>query len=413
MGGGKFVARKQTNNEMVMKNSIHTFVMALVLLVAACSNANQKKVEAEVKPELPAGAIEMRYERHIYCDVMLRDSIHARMIFDTGCTNLLLDSTFYAERFAADGNLRRAMLGGAGGGMELANIDASKWSYRIGEEAMTENMAIVLNLRKIVGNEADGMFGMMFMKGKRVEINYANSYMRFLAAEEKIGDDYTRIPFTWDGQRMVLPLSITMSDGYVFDGRFLVDTGMSGTLSLNSPTANRLESAKYLADARTMSYLVGGIGGGRKDYLFKTPQIALGGHAIKDVMITWSSNKEGSSASNNYDGLIGNELLERFDVIFDFAGSAVYLRPNKNFDRPEPNFLGVALTPMADHWIVNGLLEGGNAEKAGLRQGDRIEKINGMTANDPKTRTLNPLPDKLTLSVLRNNNLIEIVVNKE
>ncbi len=297
--------------------------------------------------------------------------------------------------------------------MELANIDASKWSYRIGEEAMTENMAIVLNLRKIVGNEADGMFGMMFMKGKRVEINYANSYMRFLAAEEKIGDDYTRIPFTWDGQRMVLPLSITMSDGYVFDGRFLVDTGMAGTLSLNSTTANRLESAKYLADAKSMSYLVGGIGGGRKDYLFKTLQIALGGHAIKDVMITWSSNKEGSSASNNYDGLIGNELLERFDVIFDFAGSAVYLRPNKNFDRPEPNFLGIALTPMADHWIVNGLLEGGNAEKAGLRQGNRIEKINGMTANDSNTRILNPLPYKLTLSVLRDNNLIEVVVNKE
>ena len=398
---------------MVMKNFIHTFVVALVLLVTACSNANQKKVEAEVKPELPVGAIEMRYQRHIYCDVMLRDSIPARMIFDTGCTNLLLDSTFYAEQFAKEGNLRKAMLSGAGGGMELANIDASKWNYRIGEEAMTENMAIVLNLRKIVGNEADGMFGMMFMKGKRVEINYANSYMRFLATEEKIGDDYTRIPFTWDGQRMVLPLAITMSDGYVFEGRFLVDTGMAGTLSLNSTTANRLESEKYLADARTMSYLVGGIGGGRKEYVFKTPQISIGGHAIKDVMITWSSNKEGSSANTYYDGLIGNELFDHFDVIFDFAGNAVYLRPNKNFDRPKPNFLGVVLTPMADHWIVNGLLEGGNAERAGLRHGDRIEAINGIKASDSDKSALSPLPDRLTLSVVRGGETIEIIVDKE
>ena len=68
---------------------------------------------------------------------------------------------------------------------------------------------------------------------------------------------------------------------------------------------------------------------------------------------------------------------------------------------------------MIDHWIVNGLLEGGNAEKAGLRQGDRIEKINGMTADDPNTRNLYPMPDKLTFSVLRDNSLIEIVVNKE
>ena len=398
---------------MVMKNFIHLSVVALLFLTTACSGGNQKKQQEEVKPELPAGAVEMRYQRHLYCDVMLRDSIPARMIFDTGCTNLLLDSTFYTERFAADRNLRKAMLSGAGGGMELANIDASKWTYRIGEETMTEDMAIVLNLRKIVGNEADGMFGMLFMKGKRVEINYANNYMRFLTAEEKIGEDYTRIPFTWDGMRIVLPLAITMSDGYVFEGRFLVDIGMPGTLSLNSTTANRLKSEKYLADARGMSNLVGGIGGNRKEYVFKTPQIAIGGHAIKDVMITWSSNKKGSLASDKYDGLIGNELLDRFDVIFDFAGCSVYLRPNKNFDRPEPNFLGVALTPMIDHWIVNGLLEGGNAEKAGLRQGDRIEKINGMTADDPNTRNLYPMPDKLTFSVLRDNSLIEIVVNKE
>ena len=69
---------------------------------------------------------------------------------------------------------------------------------------------------------------------------------------------------------------------------------------------------------------------------------------------------------------------------------------------------------MNDHWIVNGLLDGGNAEKAGLRRGDRIEKINGMTAEDPNARRiLDTMPDKLTLSVLRDNNMIEIVVNKE
>ncbi len=320
-----------------MKTFVNLSVVALLFLATACSGGNQKRQQEGVKPELPAGAVEMKYQRHLYCDVMLRDSIPARMIFDTGCTNLLLDSTFYAEQFAQNGNLRRAMLSGAGGGMELANIDVSKWAYRIGEEVMMEDMATVLNLRKIVGGEADGMFGMMFMKGKRVEINYANSYMRFLAAEEKIGEDYTHIPFSWDGQRMVLPLAITMSDGYVFEGRFLVDTGMPGTLLLNSTTANRLESAKYLADAKSITYDVGGVGGSSQEYQFKIPQIAVGGHAIKDVMISWSSNNKGALTSDNYDGLVGNELLARFDVIFDFVGSAVYLRPNNNFNQTVVN----------------------------------------------------------------------------
>ena len=237
--------------------------------------------------------------------------------------------------------------------------------------------------------------------------------MCFLTAEEEIGEDFTRIPFTLDGMRIVLPLAITMNDGNVFDGKFLMDTGMPGTLSLNSTTADRLMMDKHLSDARCMSYSVGGIGGDSQEFMFKTPQITIGGHAIKDLMITWSSNKEGALANAAYDGLIGNELFDRFDVILDFVDNAVYLRPNKNFDRPEPNFLGVALTPMKDHWIVNGILEGGNAEKAGLQRGDRIETINGIKANESNAESLYPLPDKLTLTVRREDGIKEIVVYKE
>lgn len=274
-----------------MMKLINLFGMSLLLFATSCYNANANKTKEQENEQfdLPAGAVELKYQQHLYCKVILRDSIPARMIFDTGCTNLLLDSTFYSEKFAKNGNLRKAMLGGAGGGMEMANIDASKWTYHIGEETMTEDIATVLNLRKIVGDDADGMVGMTFMKGKRVEFNYANSYLRFLPTEETIGEDYTRIPCSWlyDNMRIVLPLSITLSDDYVFNGNFLVDTGMPGFLSLNSTTANRLNSEKYLANARSMSYSVGGIGGNRKDHVFKTPLITVGGHVIKDVMITW------------------------------------------------------------------------------------------------------------------------------
>ena len=68
---------------------------------------------------------------------------------------------------------------------------------------------------------------------------------------------------------------------------------------------------------------------------------------------------------------------------------------------------------MADHWVVNGLLEDGNAEKAGLRRGDRIEAINGIKANDSNVTALYPLPDVLTLAVLRENSCVEIIVGKE
>lgn len=389
--------------------------VALLSLTSACSDSQPKSQPSENKVELPAGAVEIKYQHHIYCNVILRDSIPARMIFDTGCSGLMLDSTFYADTFGKSGNLRKAMLGGAGNGKELANLDVSSWKYSIGKISQIDEMAMVVNLRKIVGDEADGMFGMAFMQDKRVEFNYADGWMRFLPSDEKISEEYTCIQCSWfDGKmRIVIPLSITFNDGYIFEGNFLIDTGMAGTLSLNSTTADMLKQKQHLTNARRMIYSVGGIGGSREDYVFKSPKISIGGHLIQDVRVTWAGNTIGSLADTRYDGLIGNALFERFDVIFDFINCAIYLRPNKNFNNAEPNDLGIALTPKADHWIVNGLLEGGNAEQAGLRRGDRIEAINGIKANDNKVAELYPFPEILTLTVNRENKMVEITIHKE
>lgn len=397
---------------MKIKNYL---IVAVVLLAIACANSTAKNQQTEEKQPIPEGAVEMKYNRHLYFKVMLRDSIPARMIFDTGSSNLLIDSTFYASTFGEGKNLRRAMLGGAGNGHELTTLDASGWSYSIGEESHTEQMAIIMNLRKILGDGADGLFGLPFMRGKRVEFNYAGGYMRFLATDEKIGDDFTAIQCKKldNIECIIIPLSVTFSDGYTLNGNFLMDTGMPDELSLNSTTANRLKAEGHLADARRMKFEVGGIGGSRVDNYLQTKQITIGGKSINNIRITYSENEKGALADSRYEGLVGNALFARFDVIIDFANWVIYLRPNKNFDKPQPNFYSMALTPKGDHWKVNALLEGGNAERAGLRQGDRIEAINGIKATDSDKSAISPLPDRLTLSVLRNGATIEIVVDKE
>lgn len=389
-------------------------IVATVLLAAACANSTAKNEHTAEKQPIPAGAVEMQYNKHLYFQVMLRDSIPARMIFDTGSSNLLIDSTFYASTFGKGKNLRRAMLGGAGDGHELTTLDASGWSYRVGEESHTEPMAIVMNLRKILGDGVDGLFGTPFMQGKRVEFNYAGGYMRFLAEDEKIGEDFTAIQCKKldNIERIIIPLSVTFNDGYTLDGNFLMDTGMPDELSLNSATANRLKAEGHLTDARRMRYEVGGIGGSRVDNYLLAKQISIGGKSINDIRISYSENEQGALADSRYDGLIGNALFARFDLIIDFVNWVIYLRPNQNFDKPQPNNFGIGFTPNGDHWTVHALLEGGNAERAGLRQGDRIEAINGIKATDDQS-SLYPLPDQLTLSVQRDNTLVEIVVNKE
>ena len=403
-----------------MKRFSYSITTVLLLLTTACSNANvdnqQRNNETTnpIETAIPHGAVTFDYRHHLYFNVLLRDSIPARMIFDTGNTHLLIDSTFYTASIDDKGNLRRSMLQGAGGGVEIANIDAGGWKYSIGEKSQNEQMAVIMNLRKILGDGVDGIFGMKYMQGERVKFNYAESYMRILNAGETIGDDFTRIECKWlddTKMRILMPVSIVFDDNYTFEGVFMVDMGMSGSLSLNSTVADKLK--QHLPESRSMIYSVGGVGGSRIDNVFKAQQITVGGKAIKDVRAVWSNNKQGAMADNRYDGVIGNELLGRYDIVYDFIDCAIYVRPNRNFGAPQNNDLGIVLTPYSEYWVVNGLLQGGNAEKAGLQRGDIIKSINGIKANDERAKGLYPFPDSLILSVQRGNCLVEITVNKE
>ena len=176
-------------------------VSVLALVALACGNTPKKSETVATTPlaeetTLPEGAIPFSYDRHLVFDVMIRDSVKARMIFDAGSTNLVLDKAFYDERFAASGTLRRSMVQGAGNSVEASWIDMSGWSYRVGPHAMQEQVALVLELRKIVGDKADGMFGMEFMKGRRVEFNYREGYMRILPDDFPI-EGYTIIKCKW------------------------------------------------------------------------------------------------------------------------------------------------------------------------------------------------------------------------
>lgn len=402
-----------------MKSKATPIFVLLLLLVSAtaCGQATTTPQTETTPRPLPESAIKFDYNNHLYFDAVIRDSIPAQLVFDTGNTNLLLDSTFYAEHFAAQGTLRKAFVGGAGDGRQMASVDMSGWEYRVGEFAHKDQTAVVLNLRKILGNNVSGMFGMEFVRGRKVEFNYADKYMRFLDNEQPDAT-YTCIDCKWlddSKTRILVPAKIALDATTSREGLFLVDMGSSGTIAINSSSVAKM-GLQGRSDVQKMVYAVGGIGGSRTDYLVKLANVELGGLSVSNIRADYSGNATGALADKRYDGLIGNELLERFDVIFDFAECKMYLRANRNFDTPSRYFFGVALTPQRDHWTVNGLLEGGKAEKAGVKRGDRIVKINGKTPSEMseaerKDLTHSREPWRATIS--RGSTTIEVVIECE
>ena len=405
----------------------------LVLLIAAalsisCSGAKGKEakeelpqtLEQEAAPRpLPDGAVAFDYAGHLYFDVVLRDSIPARMIFDTGNTNILLDTQFFKEHFAPSPTLQRTLIQGTGNSLEAAYRDVAEWEYSVGATTITEQGATVLDLRKILGYQVDGMFGMEFMRGRRAEFNYADGYMLLLPPEAQPAEGYVCVKCKWLDQRqarMVLPLSLKINDELSFDGDFLVDMGSSGSVSISSSLVAKLKLNRVLTDVKKKIYDTGGVGGSRTDYIFKTDRVSVAGNDLLNVRMNYSGNTQGMMASDSYDGLVGNGLLEHFDVIIDFAKCEIWLRPNRNFNAPKRYDSGMTLTPQADGWIVNGLVEGGNAQQSGIRRGDLITSINGLKPNEvdiKRLKTMNASAEEWSLEVKRGDATSQVKFEKE
>jgi predicted metalloprotease with PDZ domain len=163
-------------------------------------------------------------------------------------------------------------------------------------------------------------------------------------------------------------------------------------------------------------YDTGGVGGSRTDYLFEADRVSVVGNDLLNVRMNYSGNTQGMMASDSYDGLVGNGLLEHFDVIIDFAKCEIWLRPNRNFNAPKRYDSGMTLTPQADGWIVNGLVEGGNAQRVGIRRGDLITSINGLMPNEvdiKRLKTMNASAEECSLEVKRGDATSQVKFEKE
>jgi len=78
-------------------------------------------------------------------------------------------------------------------------------------------------------------------------------------------------------------------------------------------------------------------------------------------------------------------MLKRFNVIFDYSKSMLYLKPIIGFNTPfEHDMSGLtyyAAGPDLDHIFVESVDEGSPGEEAGIRRNDEIVAINFRPVN--------------------------------
>lgn len=319
------------------------------------------------------------YYGHIYLHTMI-DGHVANLAFDTGSPYLCLDSTYHADSGYEYNNMILAKMGGTGNNSEEVRAIVNELTYTLAGHTYQTKIAPIVSLKPILGDYADGLLGMSELGGKIIAIDYAGQKIGFWdSLVPSAIEGYTPIPIRCEGTRVFVGMKILVNKGISIEGEALLDLGSGGSVTLTSVVAENYK-LKEISPLMHFSMLHGGIGGESTSCDFRADQVTIGPFILDSVTMDFSNNTGGALSSNQFIGIVGNDIWERFDMIIDLDGKQLYLKPNeaygKPFDAPVLGFSYTDRSKTLGYWVVNGLYIDSNADKAGLQHGDRIILVN-------------------------------------
>ena len=334
------------------------------------------------------GTSDIKYYSHIYVQSKINGQ-DANLAFDTGSPYTCLDSIFFANSTYKYKNIGKALISGAGNNKQTVKIIIGELKYTAGEKEYTSKVSPIFQLKPIIGDYADGLMGISELGGKIFFIDYKNEKMAFV---DNLGEldikGFTEITIKHENNRILVPITVVPRKDITISGDALLDLGSGGTVSLTSAVAKQC-SLEDISPVMSFELAYGGVGGEAYYCDFRAKEVSIGSFSFSDVIMDYSQNTGGALASNNYIATVGNELLERFDLIIDLPGKTLYLRPNQDYGKPfKCPVKGFAYTDRSKTlgcWVVNCIVNDSNAEKAGLKNKDQILTINGR---DVKTISL-------------------------
>lgn len=343
--------------------------------------------------------------------------LHARLddfadtlnfILDSGSSGISLDSTtveyFKLKPEASDRTIR-----GIAGIKKVGFLYHHKLRFAGGY--VVDSLDFHVNdysiLTSVYGEQIDGIIGYSLLSRYIVKINY-DSLTIDLCSNGTLR--YPRGGFLIKPYISTLPVHhARIKDEATLQTRFLHDIGAGVCLMLSR---DFIEDSNLLRKKKKMFPKEGeGIGGTISMDLTVIKELKIGPYRFRNVPTYIFEDQFNVTSYPYLAGLIGNDILRRFNVIFNYQKRDIHLIPNSHYREPfDYSYSGIEL------YFVDGLIEIGNiskgspAEEAGLQIGDVVVAINNnFTQNfDQYKSTLQSSNEKIKLIIRRDGQLMQV-----
>jgi len=261
-------------------------------------------------------------------------------------------------------------------------------------------------LTTVYGEQIDGIIGYSVFSRYIVKIDYDSLKLDFWSHGTM---RYPRGGFLIKPIMTTLPVEFArVRDGNNISARFLHDIGAGVCLMLSKDFT---EDSAILHKKRKLWAKEGeGVGGKIDMHLTVVKELKLGPYRFRNVPTYVFDDVYNITSYPYLGGLIGNDILRRFNTIINYEKRDIYLVPNSHYRDPfDYSYSGIEL------YFLNGMIEigdvarGSPAEQAGLKEGDIVVAVNNnfsQSLNQYKI-SLQAASEKVRIIVRRNNELMQ------
>jgi hypothetical protein len=331
-------------------------------------------------------------------------------VLDTGSGGISLDSATVEEFHLKKDKSDKTVRGIAG--MKVVDFSYQHSLHLPGLPGLTvDNLDFHINnydlLTSVYGVKIDGIIGFSFLRRFIVKIDYDHQlievltpgYIKYPRGGYLMHPNFSSLPYH----------NALIEENNSINGRFILDTGAGLCMLLSQ---DFVEDSSFVSK-KTKLYptQTEGIGGKKIMNLTVMREMHLGPYKFKKVPTYIFTDDYNVTSYPYLGGLIGNDLLRRFNVILNYPDQAIYIKPNNHFlDFFDYSYTGLGIYEVDGDVKVIDIIPDSPGDKAGFKKDDIIFSIdNNMSKNIQVFKTqLQNAGAKMKIIVLRDNKPVEL-----
>jgi len=392
--------------QIVMRKPVTQILFCFLLALSIAAKAQEQFVES------PAKLLTSFHFRQLSGGVIL---FHARLgnypdtlnfILDTGSGGISLDSTT-VDYFQITPTPSDMTILGIAGIRKVSFV----YNQKLRLPGLTvDSLNFHINnydiLTQVYGEKIDGIVGYSLLSRYIFNINYDSLKISIFTNGRM---KYPRGGWLYEPILRTLPVQTArIKDAVTTNSRFLFDIGAGLCLMLNN---DFIEDSNFLNKKRVLyAKEAEGVGGKIDMHMTVIKELRMGPYRFRNIPVFVFDDTFNITNYPYLSGIIGNDILRRFNLILNYAKREFYFTPNsKYFESFDYAYSGIELYYTDGNVVLGDVAVGSPAAMAGLKEGDVVIGINnllGQTLQQFKS-VLQVAGEKIKMIISRDGQLME------